>query len=313
MSGQTGHGTNKYAHLDRLSTEALEEFLRADMESPDDDNDEAIFHILEVIEQREKDNPTGRLVDVDEAWAEFQQYYNIPEGEGLSLYPATDETDGASGQARASSAPDCHKRAYRFPVWRRIGVIAAAVAVFFALLIGAQAAGVDVFGALGRWTDETFRFVSSAGGTNQNGVGAASDSENISEYRLIQAALEKCGITEALAPTWYPAGYEAGEPQILSNKAGDTVNVAFCGEGEGFFAFDVTRNQPEFNMSSFTFEKDDSPVELYTSGGRTFFIMSNLDTMTAAWTDGRTMITIAGSLTKDELKSMIDSIGGEAS
>ena len=42
----------KYAYLNRLSTEQLEELLRADMEASKPGNDEAVFHILEVIEQR---------------------------------------------------------------------------------------------------------------------------------------------------------------------------------------------------------------------------------------------------------------------
>lgn len=53
----------KYAYLNRLSTEQLEELLRADMEASKPGNDEAVFHILEVIEQRENQQPTGRIPD----------------------------------------------------------------------------------------------------------------------------------------------------------------------------------------------------------------------------------------------------------
>ena len=67
MNGHTENKKNTYAHLDRLSTEALEELLCADIKSPDDDDDEVVLHILEVIEQREKAIPTGRLSDVDKA------------------------------------------------------------------------------------------------------------------------------------------------------------------------------------------------------------------------------------------------------
>ena len=65
MNGHTENKKNTYAHLDRLSTEALEELLCADIKSPDDDDDEVVLHILEVIEQREKAIPTGRLSDAD--------------------------------------------------------------------------------------------------------------------------------------------------------------------------------------------------------------------------------------------------------
>ena len=87
MNGHTENKKNTYAHLDRLSTEALEELLCADIKSLDDDDDEVVLHILEVIEQREKAIPTGRLSDVDKALEEFQTYYNIPEMNGVTLYP----------------------------------------------------------------------------------------------------------------------------------------------------------------------------------------------------------------------------------
>ena len=86
MNGHTENKKNTYAHLDRLSTEALEELLCADIKSPDDDDDEVVLHILEVIEQREKAIPTGRLSDVDKALEEFQTYYNIPEMNGVTLW-----------------------------------------------------------------------------------------------------------------------------------------------------------------------------------------------------------------------------------
>ena len=72
--------SEKYAYLNRLSTEQLEELLRMDAEEARPGNEDVVFHILEVIEQRENEHPTGRVPDVDKAWAEFQEYYDIPEG-----------------------------------------------------------------------------------------------------------------------------------------------------------------------------------------------------------------------------------------
>ena len=69
----------KYAYLNRLNTEQLEELLRMDMEMAEPGNEDVVFHILEVIEQREDRRPHGPYPDVDKV-AEFQEYYNIPEG-----------------------------------------------------------------------------------------------------------------------------------------------------------------------------------------------------------------------------------------
>ena len=61
-------------------------------------------------------------------------------------------------------------------------------------------------------------------------------------------------------------------------------------------------------MESFIFEKDKLPVEQYTSGGKTFYIFSNDDTITAVWADGLIHESIAGNLTVEEFKKIIDSI-----
>ncbi|MEG0596627.1 MAG: hypothetical protein RR502_01155, partial [Oscillospiraceae bacterium] len=152
--------SEKYAYLDQLSTERLEELIRADIESPDNTNDKVIFHILEVMEKREREHPTSRLIDVDEAWAEFQQHYNTPEGEGLSLYPTGDE-DTEESESHAT-APIISISITRPRRWLKNALIAAAaITVLMVGMVGAQAAGIDVFGAIGRWTEETFHFVTS--------------------------------------------------------------------------------------------------------------------------------------------------------
>lgn len=83
-------GNETYACLDQFTTAQLEALLRNESERTDGDRTGAVFHILEVIERREQENPTGRFPDEDRAWEEFRQYYNIPEGRGVELYGASD-------------------------------------------------------------------------------------------------------------------------------------------------------------------------------------------------------------------------------
>ena len=107
----------KYAYLNRLSTEQLEELLRMDMEMAEPGNEDVVFHILEVIEQREDEHPTGRIPDVDKAWAEFQEYYNVPEGADDSLYPCKTETGNSSENPAKFPSPrtilPCRKKSKR--------------------------------------------------------------------------------------------------------------------------------------------------------------------------------------------------------
>lgn len=90
------HPHPPHDHLDRLSTEQLEALLRADLADPGQSKESVIFHILNVLEQREQKAPTGRLPDADQAWTEFKQFYDVPEGEGQTLYP----TDNPLGDSK---------------------------------------------------------------------------------------------------------------------------------------------------------------------------------------------------------------------
>ena len=269
----------------------------------DDDDDEVVLHILEVIEQREKAIPTGRLSDVDKALEEFQTYYNIPEMNGVTLYPEETAESVTDAVTMVGFIP---KR----PWIRVLGTIAATVIFMFAMLIGAQAAGIDVFGAIGRWTDETFHFVSFPHSIPQDQETTAPNLENVETCNVIKGALKDCEIPEELAPTWYPVGIEASDPKILSDKLSDTVHIFFSDGDKLFFNLNITRYRSTSYLNTHIFEKDDALVEQYVSGSRTFYIMSNLDAITAVWSDGLFVETISGNLQIDEVKAIVDSIGG---
>ena len=125
---------------------------------------------------------------------------------------------------------------------------------------------------------------------------------------LLQAALDECGISGEFVPTWYPEGFEASEPEIRNSRRVDLVNMRFQDAGERFFSIRIHRYHSSEDVESFIFEKDKLPVEQYTSGGKTFYIFSNDDTITAVWADGLIHESIAGNLTVEEFKKIIDSI-----
>lgn len=92
---------NTYACLDQFTTAQLEALLCSESERTG-----AVFHILELMKRREWEHPTGRLPDENEAWAEFQRYYdNIPAGRGEELYGGPADLERAQ-QSRASAQQD---------------------------------------------------------------------------------------------------------------------------------------------------------------------------------------------------------------
>ncbi|MCI8414373.1 MAG: DUF4367 domain-containing protein [Ruminiclostridium sp.] len=287
--------------FEKLSTEQLEKMIDLGLELPARENRKALLRILEVLEARECD------VDVKKAWEEFQIYYNIPEGSGSELY----ETGEVPEVKEAESAKTTEKsRVVSFPRLRAVGRVAVVAAITFTLMIttavAAQAAGYDVFGTLGRWTDETFRFEITGA------VPEEPTQEQITHRNEFQQEIASIGIAQNLAPSWYPEGFEPYA--VKSEGIEGEFDTAWCEyrnkeEGTSYSVWVDLAYNPIW-IEGGSFEKDDSPVEKYKSKGRLFYIMSNIDTITATWSNGKNVVTIAGQITTDDIKQIIDSIGG---
>lgn len=275
-----------YAYLDRLSTQRLEEMLLADLEDDSGrDTSEVIFHILEVLRKRE--DSAMPAPDADRAWEDFQRYYNTPEGRGQALYPCEE----------ARQEPEKKPKPRHTPLWRTLRIAAATVALLFALMIGAQASGVNVFGALAQWTSETFHF----------GEKSEIQSEN---YQMFLDLLVENDISKKYAPTWCPSGFVASEPTVSSDVKSVSILISFSNAGGNTFNVGIDRYNLQTALESGAFEKNDISVESYLSRGKTFYIFSNENFIMATWADGALSESIWGDLSLDDLKAIIDSIGG---
>ena len=294
----------KYAYLNRLSTEQLEELLRADMEASKPGNDEAVFHILEVIEQRENQQPTGRIPDVEEAWKEFQREYDLPEGEGMSLYPCVPEGE-------ENSAPPVRRRrsavTHQPRLHRRVKQSLAALTAVVALVCGmaaAQAGGFDVLGMLGQWTDEIFHFTSGA----ESGESAAPMNENT---RLLREALASVGIDEDLAPTWFPEGFTAEEPAIETSNFNIVIYFSLTDGTDNFINIAIRQYQSAEDLESADYEIKTDSVQQYSNEKQTFYLFSNGNAVAATWANGLLMEQITGNIDEAEIKHIIHSIVGD--
>lgn len=289
-----GNVKNKYADLDQLSTARLMEILKIDAEAAGLNDPDMILYILEVIRTREEDQPSGLFpeMNVDQAWHEFQAYYNITEGDGDSLYPETPAEEKPCAEPEGKRRPRRAGPGGRY--LRRVGLVAAVMAVLFAGMVTAQAMGVDIFGALARWTDETFHFEAAAPEVNTE----------------LTDALRACDMDTALMPTWSPEGFVAGEPKCTELRSKTYIDVTFTRADGQFYSVQIARYASPEGVSIGSYEKDDGPVEQYASNGRLVYIFSNLEHNTAVWSDGVFEVSIVGDLSQEELKQIFDSIGG---
>lgn len=274
----------KYSHLEHLSVERLEELLDLAVNTDDDENSEYVDAILEVIVKKERSNPTGRIRDVDEAWADFQTYYNTEDGRGQTLYYSEE-------QGETVVIMPGKRRTLR--EIRKVALTTAAVVVcLFASIIVAQAAGFDVLGVLARWTDGVFAFgeiqpetvdIPSEGSENYHTEVSARRAPSIKtseelSYSTFQEALNAYEITEVSEPSKLPDGY------VLEQVYGlDAVNLtldAVYTDGVDFMSVSINTHN---GNPSIQVEKTDEPVDIFEVGNTTFYLMKNTNNYTVVW------------------------------
>ena len=304
----------KYAYLDQLSTERLQELLRADLESDStEDHSEVIFHILEVMEQREKENPTGQLVDVSHALEEFQAFYNIPEGEGCSLYPECSEANTVYSQASADHSVSASRHYRLRRVFRACITVAATVALLFTILVGAQASGIDVFGVLARWTESAFSFGPIQSGQGVETQSAAGQEVNISsdpselptEYQELWTELKARGVDGFMFPTYIPDGFQIEENNLYVQPEFKTVDFTVWYVDD---SNDITFSVFYRGNASRVYEKDARNVEVYRHEDKEYYIFSNNSRNVAAWSVGNLEYSLKTNLDVSELKNILNSI-----
>lgn len=298
------HG--KYAYLEQLSMEQLEELLHAINAT---EEDEALLDaVTEVIIEKERKAPSGRLPDIDAAWERFQREYMTPAGEpareneaGHGAYPAH--------RALSQQEPKRSHRYTTFRIWDKLHRpfinISATVMMTCLLLFGgatiAQAAGADIFGALARWTSETFHFVPAVD---------PEESKNASFHDEVQAALDEQGILGEFAPTWYPERFTAAETTVKNVRNRKTVVSTFFGLDTDPFYISVEQYIKTIDIGVPIFELENESTELYSSNGKAYYLYNNENTLIASWSDNvSTVFKMWGNLTVDEMKAILDSIG----
>jgi hypothetical protein len=163
--------------------------------------------------------------------------------------------------------------------------------------------------AIARWTDEIFTF--EKGGEyiveETTPHTPAPPSEKEVQYPDMLRTLEEYGITEPLAPTWIPEGFNVKE---------------FYVEGETSFSRVYTMLEKDENTSIIiqiklspedienTHEKDELNVTVYEKEGVPYYIMTNKAREKAVWTYGEYegSISVSGSVDHETLIRIIDSI-----
>lgn len=196
------------------------------------------------------------------------------------------------GDALEGSAQNVKKQTrYRRPL-ARIAIIAAALCAF---VFTAQASGLDIIGAIARWTSEQFAFV------REN---EKKDERQELSFDSLQMIVEASGITEKLAPTRFPEGATLKDLRVKEDTGIVGYFASYALENEDFFiSIQNVMDTPPSKV-----EIDNSDVETYVAGNINHYIMTDVQQNKATWHNGTWECFIAGDITKEDLLMMIDSI-----
>lgn len=289
---QSGSGKGSVSQIqgnlcDKTADELLTE-LEAKMDEMTDltYDEDVIDSYLDALDEKA---PLEEDFDVKQSWEKFRSQHAILFDEDALPNP---------------EVPQRKSHGFRFrKAFARVVVVAAIVALFS--MFCAQAAGIDVFGVIGRWTEETFRFVTPTVSTSP-ASGPAGTIPDVEEYQTLQDAFDAYEISEQLAPTWYPDGYVPEYVEVTSMS--DQIIFESCySDGTNTIGFSYTYWANDDLVSS-TFEKDNEAVQEYQKSGIIHYIMSNEDVKSVAWMNGTCECSMWGSLSTDDLQHIIDSI-----
>ena len=282
-----------YAYLSRLSTQKLLELLAAAPAPAETPEDKAyIDAIVEVVLEREERHPTGLLPDPEQAWEEFQQYYNTPEGEDLSLYPAENPGTAPSEPAPSQTEYRPQRRPKRH-FFRRV-VIVAAVVVCIAL---PPALGFEnVFQMISSWSDDIFLM--------EDNVNTFKNEYTLPEndrYGKLQEALDEYEISANVVPNWMPEGFILDDIIVNVLQEPERIEIrAYYLNGERMIS--LFYNQYRESLTSY--EKNDSSVEIYTVGGVKHYLFENMESEVAVWSLADLECAISGDISKKEMKNI---------
>lgn len=266
--------------LSQYTTEELERLLKADVE-PSELDAETIEEALRLLNERDPID----LPDAEQVWEEFQTYYNTPDGKKERLYPC--------------ELPQMRRKKRR-PL-RYVGLVAASIGVLFALLSVAQAAGLKVFDALGRWTDDFFSFAGTTKTVSEY------SGEDFTPQNTLQQALSDFGIPPQLAPSELPAGYQLSELLCEETPSIRDVIAYYSDEAEDVLQLSFTEYCDSTGMEASFYPKDAGDPERYVCNNREFYIFNNAGRCTAVWSDARYGIFVSAA-NREVVLTILESI-----
>ena len=272
-----------YPRYNEMTTEQLREILRkhAHGELEIEPDTEELFYIMEVLQNRESENPVGQIKSTEEAYATFVKHYAPEMAEDKPiLFP---------------------KRSAVTTRWmKRVAVVAIVCLALTTAAVSAKAFAPDFWERVAYWTKEFFRFEDVTDGTE----GKTPDKEVNAELDSLRDAVDQYAITRELVPGWIPEGYLCKSVNGKETPKSLSISAIYEKDGERL----IIKIRQEIGSPPVQVEKNEDLIEIYTADGVDYYIFSNDKYIQTAWVLGEYECVIIGKLTLEDMKKVIDSI-----
>lgn len=166
-----------------------------------------------------------------------------------------------------------------------------AVAVVLGAMITAQAAGVDVFGSIARWTKETFSFgeintldQKDEPPKNVGKDGSSLTDNNTGDEITLQNTLDVYGITGIRAPGWMPDGYVLENISVIDQREYGmfTINAKYRFDESEVITV-IIEQLP--NSVQGQVQLDDDKVESFEINNAKVYTINNENNYAVTWID----------------------------
>ncbi len=271
-----------YSRYDNMSDEQLRHILRDDASKPEgEDTDmEMILYVMEVLAKRRNQRNEGKAPA--EALASFKNNY-------------TDNETNFISEKR-----DCSRKTFKVSYFKRIAVAAAVLVLILGSAITVQAWDFGLWEIIANWTQETFHFRYWDDADSTEAPTAELNYPCVS----LQAALDEYKISQKLVPAWLPEGYIEGNIDIHESPRQRRIYASYQNDNEKI----QIRIADYLGATPNQVEQSGTLLEIYESGENQYYIFDNYDFIHTVWTINSYECDIAGTVSLEEMKLIIDSI-----
>lgn len=266
------HPVPNRSELEQLSPEELAQAMEQALDNMTEDTyDQAVIDAyLDALDAKA---PMPEAPDVEESYQQFQEMLS-----------------------QALPAEESPRPRRRGRVLRMTLRVTLAAVFLFGCLVAAQASGVDIFGAVARWTDEIFHF-------EVQETHTASD-----WYVPYREELESMGLDTAFMPTWIPKGYTIGEVEVTTLSDWVEFYVPFNNEDGSTIHYLISIHNTMEDISYRAFEKDNQLVQVYQVNEKTVYFFHNMDSAKAVCHHQNVVYYLSGDITEDIVLKFFTSI-----